>query len=246
MDRAATEIYMTHYFRDVNRWIHLGITIDSVWLISEGSGLEAGAITRQDMVRMEVLSDNQVHHYEAQNTLRERWRWTPDGWKTARVEASGFTDFVDGKLRSTPVSEARKGIEEGYRRNREAFLAKDVKAIMALRTEDFHTVGPDGTPKDRAAMEAYTVGLLNGIDRWIEMEFVVDSLSLDSKKRPLEVDAIMRQHLVRMALRPDQKVHHVETWATQRERWRWTPEGWKLAIVDNVRDQRRLVDGKPE
>ena len=32
----------------------------------------------------------------------------------------------------------------------------------------------------------------------------------------------------------------------QRERWRWSPEGWKLAMVDGVRDQKRLVDGKPE
>ena len=95
-------------------------------------------------------------------------------------------------------------------------------------------------------METYTIGLLNGIDRWIEIEFAVDSLALDSKKRPLEAEAIMRQHLIRMAFRPDQKVHQVETWATQRERWRWSPEGWKLAMVDGVRDMKRLVDGKPE
>ncbi len=147
---------------------------------------------------------------------------------------------------SITPAEARQGIEEGYRRNRAAFLAKDVNAIMALRTDDFNTIGPDGQPKDRAAMETYTVGLLNGIERWIEIEFTIDSLALDSKKRPLEAEAIMRQHLVRMALRSDNKVHRVETWATQRERWRWTPDGWKLAKVDQVRDQKRLVDGKPE
>jgi ketosteroid isomerase-like protein len=144
------------------------------------------------------------------------------------------------------LEEARKGIEEGYRRNREAFLAKDVKGIMAVRTDDFHTIGPDGTPKDRAAMEAYTVGFLNGVDRWISIEFTIDSLAFVSQGPATEADAIMRQHLVRMALRPDQKVHQVETWATQRERWRWTPDGWKLAMVDGVRDQKRLVDGKPE
>ena len=140
------------------------------------------------------------------------------------------------------LAEARRGIEEGYRRNREAFLAKDVKAVMALRTEDFHTIGPDGTMRDRAAMESYTVGLLNGIERWIAIEFEVDSLALDG----LEADATMRQHLVRMALRPDNQAHHVETWATQRERWRRTKDGWKLAKVDQVRDLKRLVDGQPD
>jgi len=246
-DRAATETYMADYFRGINRWLHLDFIIDSLRLDSGGSRLEADAITRQHLVRMEVMSDKRVHHYETWSTLRERWRWTPDGWKSARVDGLGeLTDFVDGKLRSIPLAEGRKGIEEGYARNRAAFLAKDVKAVMALRTDDFHTIGPDGTTKDRSAMEMYTVGLLNSIDRWITIEFTIDSLSLDSKKRPLEAEAIMRQHLVRMALRPDNKVHHVETWATQRERWRWTPDGWKLAKVDGVRDMKRLVDGKPE
>ena len=55
----------------------------------------------------------------------------------------------------------------------------------------------------------------------------------------------MGQHLVRMSLRNDNKVHRVETWVTQRERWRLTPDGWKLAKVDDIRDQKRLVDGKP-
>jgi ketosteroid isomerase-like protein len=143
---------------------------------------------------------------------------------------------------SPTLAEARRGIEEGYRRNRAAFLAKDVKAVMALRTEDFYAIGPDGTRRDRDAMETYTVGLLNGIKRWITIEFVIDSLALDVR----EADATLKQHLIRMALRPDQKVHRVETWATQRERWRWTAEGWKLARVDQVRDQKRLVDGRPD
>jgi ketosteroid isomerase-like protein len=170
------------------------------------------------------------------------------GFCAALAGCAGSNDRHEHVVDPGPITlaEARKGIEEGYARNRAAFLAKDVKAIMALRTDDFHTVGPDGTPKDRAAMETYTVGLLNGIDRWIEIEFTVDSLALDSKERPREAEAIMCQHLVRMALRSDNKVHQVETWATQRERWRWTPDGWKLAKVDGVRDQKRLVDGRPE
>lgn len=137
---------------------------------------------------------------------------------------------------------ARSEIEAWYDRNEAAFLAEDVDAIMALRTEDFHTVGPDGTRRDRAEMEHYTVGLLNGIERWISLDFDLDSLEVSGDL----ARAVVHQHLVRMALRPDQKVHHVETWATQNETWRRTPEGWRLYRVDGVRDQRRLVDGREE
>lgn len=140
------------------------------------------------------------------------------------------------------TSGVRREIEQWYDENKRAFLAEDITAIMALRTEDFHAAGPDGAVRDRASMEQYTVGLLNGIERWISMDLEIDSLEVTGDLSRARV----RQHLVRMALRPDGLVHHVETWATQRETWRRTPEGWKLYRVDNVRDQRRLVDGQPD
>ena len=143
---------------------------------------------------------------------------------------------------STDLSVVRREIEQWYDENTRAFRAEDVDAIMALRAEDFHTVGPDGEVRDRAAMEQYTVGFLNSIERWISMSFDIDSLEVTGNL----ARATVRQHLVRMALRPDGLVHHVETWATQNETWRRTAEGWKLYRVDSVRDQRRLVDGQPE
>ena len=143
---------------------------------------------------------------------------------------------------ASDLAVVRREIETWYEENKRAFHAKDVGAIMALRTEDFHTVGPDGTTSDRAAMEFRTQGLLNGIERWITMEFEIDSLTVSGDL----ATAVVHQHLVRMALRPDNQVHHVETWATQNETWRRTAGGWKLYRVDNVRDQRRLVDGQPD
>jgi ketosteroid isomerase-like protein len=140
------------------------------------------------------------------------------------------------------TSVVQREIEQWYEENTSAFLAEDLDAIMALRTEDFHTVTPDGSTRDRAATEHYTLGLLNGIDRWISLEFDIDSLEVSGDL----ARATVRQHLVRMALRPDALVHHVETWATQRETWRRTSDGWKLYRVDSVRDQRRLVDGQPD
>ncbi|HEV7473349.1 MAG TPA: hypothetical protein VGN90_04815 [Pyrinomonadaceae bacterium] len=60
-----------------------------------------------------------------------------------------------GKLvdqdKSKPV---RKAIDDWYARNIAAFEAKDVAAITALRTDDFHTMTPDGKVNTRADMEA--------------------------------------------------------------------------------------------
>jgi ketosteroid isomerase-like protein len=142
---------------------------------------------------------------------------------------------------TSDTSAVRREIEQWYEENTRAFLAEDVDAIMALRTEDYHAVAPDGSVRDRAEMEHYTVGLLNGIDRWISLSFDIDSLEVTGDL----ARAVVRQHLVRMALRSDGLVHHLETWATQRETWRRTPDGWKLYRVDSVRDQRRLIDGQP-
>lgn len=145
------------------------------------------------------------------------------------------------RTNAADVSTVRHELEQRYEENRRAFLAKDVAAIMALRTEDFHTVSPDGVVNDRAAMERYTRGFLSGIDRWISQSIEIDSLDVSGDL----AKAVVRQHLDRMALRSDGKVHHVETWVTQREIWRRTPAGWKLYRVDSIRDQRRLIDGQP-
>jgi hypothetical protein len=150
-------------------------------------------------------------------------------------------DLVAGQMRTQDATSVRRELEAWYERNKRGFLEKNVPAIMALRADDFHTVGPDNVPKNRADMEQYTVGILNGINRWISMSFDLDSIRVSGDT----ASAVVHQHLVRMALRPDGLVHHVETWATQRETWRKTRDGWKLYRVDNVRDQRRLVDGKP-
>jgi hypothetical protein len=49
-----------------------------------------------------------------------------------------------------------------------------------------------------------------------------------------------------MALQPDNRVHHVETWVTQREAWVRTGGQWPMWRVDQLRNQRRVIDGRPE
>ena len=145
------------------------------------------------------------------------------------------------RVATADTSIVRRELEQWYDRNVRAFSAKDVDALMALRTDDFHSVTPDGVVHDRAELERSTRAFLNGIERWISQSNEIDSLEVSGDLARAVVD----QHLVRMALRSDGKVHHIETWVTQRETWRRTPAGWKLYRVDNLRDQRRLIDGQP-
>lgn len=68
---------------------------------------------------------------------------------------------------------------------------------MALRTPDFHTVSPDGVAQDRAAMEQYTTGLLNGIKNWNTIELTIDDLEIAGDTAIVTLS----QHLDRAAAR---------------------------------------------
>jgi len=136
----------------------------------------------------------------------------------------------------------RAELERAYKTNTDAFMRWDVAAVMALRASDFHTVTPDGATRDRAAMELYTTGIMNGVRKWNQIAFTIDSLDV----RGDTAFAIVSQHLDRMALRPDNLVHHVETWVTQRETWVRSESRWLMWRVDQLRNQRRLVDGQPQ
>jgi hypothetical protein len=113
-------------------------------------------------------------------------------------------------------------------------------AVMALRAPDFHAVTPDGATQDRRAMEQYITGIMNGIKKWNRLEFTIDSLEV----RGDTAIAIVSRHRDRQARRPDNLVHHVETWVTQRESWVRYGSRWLMCGVDQLRNQRRLVDGK--
>ena len=140
--------------------------------------------------------------------------------------------------KSKPV---RKAIEAWYASNMEAFKAKDVAAIMALRTDDFHTITPDGRVNTRADMEARTRLFLDRIDHFISQDNQIGTIEVEGDLASADIT----QRTVRMQRFPDGTLHKVEAGAVQRETWKKTPEGWKLYRVDNIRDGALLVDDKP-
>jgi ketosteroid isomerase-like protein len=140
--------------------------------------------------------------------------------------------------KSKPV---RKAIEGWYDLNIEAFNKKDLAAIMALRTEDFHTTTPDGKLNTRADMEAYTRRLLDRIDHFISQDFEIGTIDVQSDLASADVT----QKTVRMQRLPDGTLHKVEARVVQRETWKHTAQGWKMYTVDNIRDSSILIDDKP-
>jgi ketosteroid isomerase-like protein len=140
------------------------------------------------------------------------------------------------------LADVRADLEKAYQENTAAFLRWDLAAVMALRAPDFHTVTPDGATQDRQAMEQYIGGIMNGIKKWNRIDFTIDSLDV----RGDTAFATVSQHVDRQALRPDNLVHHVETWVTQRETWVRRDARWLMWRVDQLRNQRRLVDGQAQ
>ena len=140
--------------------------------------------------------------------------------------------------KSKPV---RKAIEDWYARNMEAFKAKDVAAIMALRSDDFHTITPDGKVNTRADMEVRTKGFLARIDHFISQDNQIGTIEMNGNVASADIT----QKTVRMQRFQDGTLHKVEGVAVQRETWKKTTEGWKLYRVDNIRDGGLLIDDKP-
>ena len=146
-----------------------------------------------------------------------------------------------GPAPASDTTAVRKELERLYAVNAAVYMRNDIEAVMALRHPEFHAVSADGRVQDRAAMREYMQGIMNGVREWKQTTFTIDSLRVAGDT----AYAIVSQYVDRMALRPDQQVHHVQTWVTQREIWIRSERGWLMWRVDGLRNQRRLVDGKP-
>jgi len=138
--------------------------------------------------------------------------------------------------KSKPV---RKGIEDWYAQNTAAFRAKDLKALMALRTPDFHTLTPDGKTNDYKFMEERTRAFIERIVSWVEIKFEIGKIEVSGEL----AWAHITQDTTRMQRFPDGTVHKVQAKAVQRETFRKTPDGWRLYKVDDIKDLGVWVDG---
>lgn len=149
--------------------------------------------------------------------------------------------FLNISVQAQDDADVQKELEAQYKKLAEAHDRKDLKAILALKTADFHAFFPDGRIGDSKLMEEYSRNFLERNQPPFNQRFTIQKLTVSQNK--LIAVAEILQELTRYQ-DLEGKRRKVDTSAVQREIWAKTPDGWKLKSVDNVRDQKKFVDGK--
>jgi hypothetical protein len=149
--------------------------------------------------------------------------------------------FASGVVRAQDDSEIRKELEAQYKKLAEAHDRKDLKAIVGLKTADFHTIFPDGRVGDSKMMAEYSRQFLENNQPPYNQKFTIQKLAV-SENKLIAVGEILQELSRYREL--EGKRRKVDTSVLQRETWAKTADGWKLKSVDNVRDLKRFVDGK--
>ena len=132
-------------------------------------------------------------------------------------------------------------LDAQYRKLAQAHDRRDLQAITALKTADFHSIGPDGRVADVETMTAYTKQFLDMNQPPYNIRNTIQHLTIS--EHGLIAVADVFQEVSRMRDLAG-KARRVETSVQQEETWSRTAEGWKLKLVRNVHNQRRYVDGK--
>lgn len=135
----------------------------------------------------------------------------------------------------------QKELEAQYQRLAEAHERKDLKAIVALKTLDFHVFFTDGRVGDSKLMEQYSRDFLERNQPPFNIRVTIRKLTVSYNKLIAVAEVFQEAARYQDLAGKRQKV---ETSVIQREIWAKTSEGWKLKSVDNVRDQKKFVDGK--
>lgn len=138
-------------------------------------------------------------------------------------------------------TDVRKELEAQYKKLVEAHEKEDLKAILALKTADFHAIFPDGRVGDHLVMEKYSKQFLESNQPPYNIVNTIQELTVSENKLIAVAEVLQEVSRYRDLAGKRRKV---DTSVVQRETWAKTEDGWKLKSVDNVRDQRRIVDGK--
>ena len=136
-------------------------------------------------------------------------------------------------------AEARRLLERAYAEQRHAFLAKDIDALLRLRSPDFQAILPDGRIAGGAQMAASSRDLVANVVEWVALSNVLGEIRINGNELAVDVT----QHTIRRQMR-DGVIRRIANWVMQTETWVRTPEGLRLRRVENIRDQCVLFDGK--
>jgi tetratricopeptide (TPR) repeat protein len=132
-----------------------------------------------------------------------------------------------------------KAVDAQYARLAEAMRKKDVDALFALYTPDFHAVTPTGEVWTRERSLAYQ---RNGIAQVKETTHISNTI-LRLIICGDEATATVLQQWYRTQMMAG-KLSRVDTNAVQDEQWLKTPDGWKRGVINEVKNGAAFVEGK--
>ena len=132
-----------------------------------------------------------------------------------------------------------KALDAQYARLAEAMRKKDVDALFALYTPDFHAVTPTGEVWTRERSLAYQRNGLAQVQETTHISNTILRLTICGD----EATATVLQQWYRTQLM-EGKSRRVETNAVQDEKWVKMPDGWKRGNIFEVKNGAAFVDGK--
>jgi hypothetical protein len=135
----------------------------------------------------------------------------------------------------------RAELDARYAELARAHDRKDLAAIVAMKTSDFHAVFPDGRVGDARVMEEYSRQFLAANKPPFNIQVKILRLSVSPNQLIAVAEVLQEVTRFRELAGKSRKV---QTSVLQRETWSRIGNAWKLKSVDNVRDQKRFVDGK--
>jgi tetratricopeptide (TPR) repeat protein len=161
----------------------------------------------------------------------------------AAVVTAQQTPKIDRKCNEEVVSDRSypvwKAIDAQYARLAEAMRKRDVDALFALYTPDFHAVTPTGEVWTRERSLAYQRNGLAQVKETTLISNTIVRLIICGD----EATATVLQQWYRTQLMAG-KSRRVETNAVQDEKWAKTPDGWKRGDIFEVKNGAAFVDGK--
>jgi hypothetical protein len=142
---------------------------------------------------------------------------------------------------SLAVDSVKKILSQRYEALGQAMDSRDSSKIFSFRTDDFHTIGPDGRVFDNIMMKEYSRQFITNNLPPYNSKITIVNLRLSYNKIVAVADVFQEATRKRELAG---KLREVKTSVLQTETWILVNDEWKLKLVDNVHDQKRFVDGK--
>ena len=177
------------------------------------------------------------------------------GASVAAAQSSVTAAAKERQCKFKAIAESVRMIDKSKRcvsvlKELEAVFAERVKAVKNIDAEaqvaqvspDYSATEPNGQTLNYEQIVAYIRGGPRQIISVQDFNVTIESLRIRGDEAI--VDA-RQQNFARTQRLNDGNVHNVLTGVLQREIWVKTEKGWKLKRVDNLREKKFLVDGKP-